>query len=336
MQKNINIGINYKSIIQPKYIIEMFVHEPNCTINGCFVKDIYISHYYTKSLEEWIEKIKRGTCSNECHRKYDEFFYVNQDMQQYYDSSMEQLEQSYIKGYKYDIRIMAHPSRKENVLKILSQLKMDESIVVYDDRGLDKADALYTAKKTWLSPISDPLVTHRIVLQDDTLLADNFLRKCNDIICTIPDNPVTLFNTLRKDSFEVKNKTSVYFTAPEVNGVCIIMPIQYIQPCWQWIDENPFCLCDDIMIDRYFSHIKKQIYTVVPCLVQHIGGNNSLISIHGKTPSYLNSPRISETFSSHAIGDFTILAQQPINEKRLKQNEWVTKRYEKLKQKYNL
>lgn len=39
-----------------------------------------IRHYYTKSLEEWTEKIKRGTVNPLCCRKYKEFFTVNPDM----------------------------------------------------------------------------------------------------------------------------------------------------------------------------------------------------------------------------------------------------------------
>lgn len=339
--KGVNIGINYKSIVQPKYIIEMFVHEPRCIIDGCFVKDTYISHYYTKSLEEWIEKIKRGTCSNSCYRKYNEFFNINQNMQQYYNSSMKQLEQSYTKGYKYDIRIMAHPSRRDNVLKILSQLKMDESIVIYDDRGLDKADALYTAKKAWLSPITDPLVTHRIVLQDDILLADNFKNKCTDIVNTVSDSPIMLFDTYFDNEMDiVKNRNSVYFSVNDISTTqAIIMPVTDISPCFNYIDDilnkNCDCLHDDIMIGKYFRSIRRQIYAIVPNLVQHIGSLNSLIKINGYEYFYTQE-RISKTFLSHPIDNYSIFQPQPIDDKQRKRIELIHKRYEQLKQKYNL
>jgi len=41
---------------------------------------ICVDHYYTKSYEEWIEKLKRGRCHLIHGRKYDEFFLYNPDM----------------------------------------------------------------------------------------------------------------------------------------------------------------------------------------------------------------------------------------------------------------
>jgi hypothetical protein len=73
-----------------------------------------------------------------------------------------------------DIRIMAHPMRKDNVLKTLRTLNLSPSVVSWDDRPADKGgDAIYTARKAWTCPL--PLdCTHRVVLQDDILLCDNF------------------------------------------------------------------------------------------------------------------------------------------------------------------
>ena len=42
---------------------------------------ICINHYYTKSYEEWVEKISRGSCDPFYSRKYDEFFDYNPDME---------------------------------------------------------------------------------------------------------------------------------------------------------------------------------------------------------------------------------------------------------------
>jgi len=40
-----------------------------------------VDHYYTKSYEEWVSKIKRGTCDPYFKRKYKEFFEINPDME---------------------------------------------------------------------------------------------------------------------------------------------------------------------------------------------------------------------------------------------------------------
>lgn len=42
---------------------------------------ICVDHFFTKSYEEWLEKIKRGSCDADYMRKYDEFFKCNPDME---------------------------------------------------------------------------------------------------------------------------------------------------------------------------------------------------------------------------------------------------------------
>ena len=41
---------------------------------------ICVDHYFTKSYEEWIEKIRRGSCDPNYYRRYNEFFRYNPDM----------------------------------------------------------------------------------------------------------------------------------------------------------------------------------------------------------------------------------------------------------------
>ena len=46
----------------------------------------WINHYFTKSLEEWVWKIERGSADPLYYRKYKAFFDANPDMMPYYDS----------------------------------------------------------------------------------------------------------------------------------------------------------------------------------------------------------------------------------------------------------
>ena len=48
----------------------------------------WIKHYFTKSLEEWNEKIKRGCCDKYYCRRYSSFFEINKDLKDYYDDKM--------------------------------------------------------------------------------------------------------------------------------------------------------------------------------------------------------------------------------------------------------
>lgn len=87
---------NGKSIIKPDKFDMMFAHYPVSNSNGCDIvysnkkqidkrkndaplDKIVIDHYFTKSYEEWCEKIARGSC-NISNRNINEFFYFNYNM----------------------------------------------------------------------------------------------------------------------------------------------------------------------------------------------------------------------------------------------------------------
>ena len=87
-----------KSIIQTDKVNSMGTHYPSLPCRNLDmvlsdhtkVKDPYMSdfpedkivldHYYTKSYEEWIKKLGRGSCDPFCIRKIDEFFIYNPDL----------------------------------------------------------------------------------------------------------------------------------------------------------------------------------------------------------------------------------------------------------------
>lgn len=89
-----------KVFVQPYYMRQMLTHNgypiegfhivdekfeevPNGVpwICGCTTDVVCIDHYYTKSYEEWVEKISRGSCDRYYSRKYDEFFKYNPDLE---------------------------------------------------------------------------------------------------------------------------------------------------------------------------------------------------------------------------------------------------------------
>lgn len=57
------------------------IEEGAAWMDGLSTDRICIDHYYTKSYEEWKEKIKRGTCDPYYRRKYDEFFAYNPELE---------------------------------------------------------------------------------------------------------------------------------------------------------------------------------------------------------------------------------------------------------------
>lgn len=89
-----------KVFVQPIYMQDMVIHNGR-TVEGFHIVDehkkripnymirtepattdlICVDHYYSKSYEEWLNKIRRGSGHAKYQRKYDEFFRVNPDME---------------------------------------------------------------------------------------------------------------------------------------------------------------------------------------------------------------------------------------------------------------
>lgn len=102
-----------KLFVKPTRVKKMFTHhailrkgsetvdEKYCALMEELCKPSYnrivIDHYYTKSYEEWIKKMERGSCDPDYRRKYDEFFRFNPDMVYLYDENF-QSEQTYEEG----------------------------------------------------------------------------------------------------------------------------------------------------------------------------------------------------------------------------------------------
>lgn len=87
-----NFKISHFSTHYPKYNSEK--HKKYT----CTIEEIYYKHFYTKSYEEWIDKINRGSCDKNFLRKYAEFFIYNPDMIDLYKSDLEEFRQSYGKN----------------------------------------------------------------------------------------------------------------------------------------------------------------------------------------------------------------------------------------------
>lgn len=87
-----------KSIIQPSRVQRMGTHFPQQIPGHYYIVDgdknfmrtamdtprgkskIVIDHYFTRSLEEWLEKAQRGSCDPRVKRDYAEFYLYNPEM----------------------------------------------------------------------------------------------------------------------------------------------------------------------------------------------------------------------------------------------------------------
>jgi len=65
---------------------------------------ICVDHYYTKSHQEWLEKISRGACDPNYSRRYDEFFHYNPDLVEYREKIIPIQEYEVSKKYLMQIK----------------------------------------------------------------------------------------------------------------------------------------------------------------------------------------------------------------------------------------
>ena len=195
-----------------------------------------------------------------------------------------------------DIRIMAHPSRRENVDRILSALSLPEDVVSWDDRETG-GDAMYTAKKAWLAPIPENC-THRLVLQDDVEVCEGFSEIAEKVAKKTPGQIVSFFHC-EKYPCDCRYKRTFFLW-----GCAIMIPASLVKDCWDFIEHIPeypwyrnagdILKHDDNSILAWAVMRNIPIINTVPALVQHLG-DVSLVGITEKRVSqdYIKNPPLS-------------------------------------------
>ena len=192
-----------------------------------------------------------------------------------------------------DIRIMAHPSRRENVMKMLQALNLSEDVVAWDDRP-GKNDAMYTARKAWTAPIIDGY-THRLVLQDDGELCDNFLEIAEQVAAKHPREIVSFMHEGEIPG-DGRYRSHVFSV-----GVALMIPVLLLDDLWWFVDNrlpvvalpnlHEIIKHDTTCIRYWLRYRHIPCITTVPSLVQHIG-DESLVGIDRKriAPDYTKTP----------------------------------------------
>ena len=168
------------------------------------------------------------------------------------------------------IKIYGVQSRMGMIKATAEKLSVDEENIFLDDRD-NGGDPLYTAKKAYLSDCGD--ATHGIFLQDDVEVCDNFIEICEQIIAAHPNKIIGLFpfDYMRYDS-KLDSLESPYLEIRVLSGQGIIMPIEYIKPCFEWLKSTyDDKIDDDKGIHQWAKYSGVKVITTVPALVQHIG-----------------------------------------------------------------
>lgn len=170
-----------------------------------------------------------------------------------------------------DVHIYGVHVRDSMIHNTKCKLGLPDDYVHYDDRP-NGGFMIYTAKKAWLAPIDDG-VTHRVALADDVEVCCGFMDICKQIAETHPRHIISFFPyEFMSRNPEIERLDTPYFKAHILSGCGIMMPVEYIKPCFDFIREKFNDECpDDFAIQTWAQDAGIPILTTVPALLQHIG-----------------------------------------------------------------
>lgn len=195
----------------------------------------------------------------------------------------------------FDIRIMAHPKRKNIIEEFCKKYNIAQDCISYDDSG----SALNGARRAYLAPIDDN-VTHRLILQDDVLIVNNFFDIVQKNIEMFP-HAVFSYYEGRDVTFADKIKPSPYIKMQGccICGLAVVMPKDFIHPCFSWIDDNfpADYKHDDCAIGLYCLLHGISVFSTIPSLVQHKLPMNSTMRGHN------HAGKISTTWLGEVVED---------------------------------
>lgn len=188
----------------------------------------------------------------------------------------------------FDIKVYGVEKRMPFIKNTVDKLCLTNDDVFLDDRP-NGGNVFYTAKKALLAKPQFG-ITHRIVLQDDIEVCNNFKQIASEIIKTHPDKIIALLpHDFYLDMVIDKNKEMASITPyiandKYVTGCGFILPYQYIQQYLLYAENycNRNYMCED---QAWFAWAKKNNITILntaPAIIQHIGDESILFQ--GKTP----------------------------------------------------
>lgn len=197
-----------------------------------------------------------------------------------------------------DIKIMATPKRKEQAQKLCKKLNLSFENIIYDDRpngGMPR----YTAEKAWLSPFEET-TTHRMVIQDDVEICDDFLSAVFNCLTFQPEQVWTFFstNTDKRKSYFRKIPYS------KISGQCLVMPKCKVLECWDWINsqENLNQLQDDdACIMQWLYAYNYFAYTTIPNLCQNSKNSSIGNDFPPISPSFCKDAAIKKNWDDKNI-----------------------------------
>ena len=217
---------------------------------------------------------------------------------------------------KIDIKIMGVEKRLPLIKEILRKAGIPDSCVVLDDRGFEGGgDAWYTAKKAWTAPLPEGC-THRLVIQDDIDVVNNFVTLVNKVVTKFP-NVAWTFNggTWTTNNMKKNNSPYIRLKGCRASAQALLLPVEHIQPMINWSDDmfGVDYKHDDGRISWYCCANGIPMYSTIPSLVSHIQVD-SCIPHHNRkdriTKTWVGVNVDNENWNSIYVADTPLILKQ--------------------------
>lgn len=165
--------------------------------------------------------------------------------------------------YECDIKMMAVRERSVHVAETCLDLDMSIHDVCFDDKH--ERLPLTTSRSAFSLPY-EPCVTHRCVVQDDSVFSKNFRPFIQKLVNEYPKAIFSLFC----GSCKVKNypKGVVIRTGSCMWGPAVIIPKEYLSSIYSDLDEfDSRYKHDDVWYAKWAIENKVDILTTIPTSV---------------------------------------------------------------------
>lgn len=150
----------------------------------------------------------------------------------------------------------------------------------------------WNAKRCWTHALTMDS-THHLLLQDDVVVCDDFVKGLPSVIAAYPDDVISLFAMPRK-GFSAMNRR--WGECEGTWGCGIVMPKELIRDFLEWEEANvrPEFKHDDSRISLWCVKTKRTVKVPFPNLVDHLTMKSTLGNSWSK-------PRVSENFLTSPI-----------------------------------
>jgi hypothetical protein len=203
--------------------------------------------------------------------------------------------------------IQAHPARHELAGWLAQQITGDVEIV-YDPDPDSPVRSPWRTMRELLTRTPDT-ATHRVQIQDDTIVCQGFRGAVTAATTARPDSLFCLFVSQQHTSAteQILNACrndrawASVSPVPWVPAVATVWPVELIGRCLDWMSRQPWpddYSADDERIGRFCQYEGVQVWATVPCLVEHPDVVPSLLGQY-KTGYGGNPERLAACF----IGD---------------------------------